>query len=72
MGLYAPTKTPDTIVKKLNDVVARIVEDKEFQKRNTEMDMILAFAGSAAFQKDMGRFKENVSAFFVEQGLVKK
>jgi hypothetical protein len=59
-------------VKRLNDVVGRIVEDKEFQKKNTEMDMILAFAGSAAFQKDMGQFKENVSAFFVEQGLVKK
>jgi hypothetical protein len=53
-------------------VVARIVEDKEFQKKNTEMDMILAFEGSAAFQKEMDRFKENVSAFFVEQGLVKK
>ena len=72
MGLYAPTKTPDTIVKKLNDVVARIVEDKEFQKKNTEMDMILAYEGSAAFQKDIGLFKENVTAFFKEQGLVKK
>lgn len=72
MGLYAPTKTPDTIVKKLNDVVARIVEDKEFQKKNSEMDMILAYEGSAAFQKDIGLFKENVTAFFKEQGLVKK
>ena len=72
MGLYAPTKTPDTIVKKLNDVVARIVEDKEFQKKNTEMEMILAFAGSSAFQKDIGLFKENVTTFFKEQGLVKK
>jgi tripartite-type tricarboxylate transporter receptor subunit TctC len=72
MGLYAPAKTSDAIVKKVNDVVARIVEDKEFQKKNTEMDMILAFEGSAGFQKEMDRFKENVSAFFVEQGLVKK
>jgi hypothetical protein len=59
-------------VKRLNDVVGKIAEDKEFQKKNTEMDMILAFEGSAAFRKEMGRFKENVSAFFVEQGLVKK
>jgi tripartite-type tricarboxylate transporter receptor subunit TctC len=72
MGLYAPAKTPEAIVKKLDDVVARIVEDKEFQKKNAEMDMILAFAPSAAFQKDMGLFKENVTAFFKEQGLVKK
>jgi tripartite-type tricarboxylate transporter receptor subunit TctC len=72
MGLYAPAKTPETIVKKLDDVVAKTVEDKEFQKKNAEMDMILAFAGSAAFQKDMGLFKENVTAFFKEQGLVKK
>jgi tripartite-type tricarboxylate transporter receptor subunit TctC len=72
MGLYAPTKTPDAIVKQINDVAAKIVEDKEFQKKNTEMDMILAFEGSGAFQKEMGQFKENVSTFFVEQGLVKK
>jgi len=72
MGLYTPTKTPEAIVKKLDEVVAKIVEDKEFQKKNAEMDMILSFAGSAAFKKEMGQFKENVSAFFVEQGLVKK
>jgi len=72
MGLYAPAKTPEAIVKKLDDVAAKIVENREFQKKNAEMDMILSFAGSAAFKKEMGQFKENVSAFFVEQGLVKK
>jgi tripartite-type tricarboxylate transporter receptor subunit TctC len=72
MGLYAPKKTPDAVVKKLNEVVAKIVEDKDFQKRNTDMDMILTFEGSADFKKEMDQFKENVSAFFVEQGLIKK
>jgi tripartite-type tricarboxylate transporter receptor subunit TctC len=70
--LYAPKKTPDEIVKRLDDVVRKIVEDKEFQKKNVEMDMVLAYSDSALFQKEINQFKENVSAFFKDQGLVKK
>jgi tripartite-type tricarboxylate transporter receptor subunit TctC len=69
--LYAPKKTPQAVVKKIEDVMAKIVEDKEFQKKNDDMDMTLAYSRSADFQKELEKFKENVSAFFVEQGLVK-
>jgi tripartite-type tricarboxylate transporter receptor subunit TctC len=72
VALYAPKKTPDEIIKKLDDVVRKIVEDKDFQKKNLEMDMILAHSDSALYQQELGQFKENVSTFFKEQGLVKK
>jgi tripartite-type tricarboxylate transporter receptor subunit TctC len=70
--LYAAKNTPDEIVKRINEVVRKIVEDKEFQKKNAEMDMVLAYEDSPSFQKELGRFKENVSTFFKEQGMVKQ
>jgi tripartite-type tricarboxylate transporter receptor subunit TctC len=70
--LFAPKKTPDEIVKRLDDVVRKIVEDKDFQKKNADMDMVLAYSDSASFQKELNQFKENVSAFFKDQGMVKK
>ena len=70
--LFAPKKTPDEIVKRLDDVVRRVVEDKDFQKKNADMDMVLAYSDSVSFQQELNQFKENVSTFFKDQGLVKK
>jgi tripartite-type tricarboxylate transporter receptor subunit TctC len=72
VALYGPKKLPDGVVKKLDDTVRKIVADKEFQKKNAEMDMIIAYEDATGFQNEMSRFKENVSTFFKEQGMVKK
>ena len=72
VALYAPKKTPEAILKKIDDVVRKIVADKAFQKKNVEMDMAIAHLDSAALQAELGRFKTNVSSFLQEQGLVKK
>jgi tripartite-type tricarboxylate transporter receptor subunit TctC len=72
VSLYGPNKLPDDVVKKLNDVMGKIVTDKDFQKKNADMDMILAYENSDSLQKEMDQFKQDVSDFFKEQGLVKK
>jgi tripartite-type tricarboxylate transporter receptor subunit TctC len=72
VALYAPKKTPDAVLKRIDEVVRKIVADKEFQKRNVEMDMAIAHLDSTALQAELGRFKTNVSSFFKEQGLVKE
>ena len=72
VGLFAPKKTPPEIVKRLDDAVRKIVQDKEFQKKNAEMDMPVAHLDSAALQQELGRFKTNVSSFYKEQGLFKE
>lgn len=70
-GLYAPKKTPDEVIRKLDDVVRRIAEDKEFQERNKSMDMPVEYEDTAAFDKYLVRYKENIQTFFKSEGLVK-
>jgi tripartite-type tricarboxylate transporter receptor subunit TctC len=70
-GLYAPRKTPDEIVKKLDDVVRKIAEDKEFQDKNKAMDMPVEYEDAASFEKYLVHYKENIQSFFKNEGLVK-
>jgi tripartite-type tricarboxylate transporter receptor subunit TctC len=70
-GLYAPRKTPDEIVKKLDDVVRKIAEDREFQDKNKAMDMPVEYEDAASFEKYLVHYKENIQSFFRNEGLVK-
>lgn len=71
LGLYAPKKMPDEIVKKLDDTIRKILEDKEFQEKNKGMDMAVDYDDTASFEKYLANFKTNAQSFFKEQGLVK-
>jgi tripartite-type tricarboxylate transporter receptor subunit TctC len=71
LGLFAPKKTPDEIIKKLDDTVRKILDDKEFQEKNKAMDMPVDYDDSAAFEKYLANYKTTAQAFFKEQGLVK-
>jgi tripartite-type tricarboxylate transporter receptor subunit TctC len=70
-GLYAPPKTPDEIVKQLDGVVRKIVDDPEFQEKNKAMDIPVEYEDTVAFEKYLVRYKENLQAFFKNEGLVK-
>ena len=70
-GLYAPKKTPDEVIKKLDDVVRKIAEDKEFQDKNKAMDMPIEYEDTAAFEKYLVHYKENIQSFFKSEGMVK-
>jgi len=71
VGLFAPKKTPPDILKKIDEAVHRIVDEKAFQARNKEMDMVIAYQDSASYEKELAQFKSNTMAFFKEQGMVK-
>jgi tripartite-type tricarboxylate transporter receptor subunit TctC len=71
LGLFAPKKTPDEVVKKLDDTIRKILDDKEFQEKNKAMDMPVDFDGPADFEKYLANYKRNAQAFFKEQGMVK-
>jgi tripartite-type tricarboxylate transporter receptor subunit TctC len=70
-GLYAPPKTPDEIVKKLEAAARKVVEDPEFQSKNKAMDIPLEYEDTAAFEKYLVRYKENIQSFFKAEGLAK-
>ena len=71
LGLFAPKKTPDEIVKKLDDTVRKILEDKDFQEKNKALDLSVDYDDSASFEKYLVHYKTTAQAFFKEQGLVK-
>ena len=71
-GLFGPKGTPDEVVKKIDEVVHRILDDKEFQTKCRNMDLQLSYADPATFAKSIAQTKEELAAFFKEEGLVKK
>jgi tripartite-type tricarboxylate transporter receptor subunit TctC len=70
-GLFGPKKTPDEVVKKIDDVVHKILEDKEFQNKARNLDLVLSYVDPASFERSIMRTKENLLSFFKEEGLVK-
>jgi len=71
LGLFAPKKTPDDVVKKIDETVRKILDDKEFQEKNKAMDMPVDYDDAATFEKYLAHYKVTAQAFFKEQGLVK-
>ncbi len=71
ISLFAPKKAPDHVVTKINEVVRKLSQDKEFINKNESMGLVLAYEDIAAFEKYLVQFKANIQAFFKEEGLVK-
>jgi tripartite-type tricarboxylate transporter receptor subunit TctC len=71
LGLFAPKKTPDHIVRRIDETVRKILDDKEFQEKNKAMDMPVDYEDAASFEKYLVHYKVTAQAFFKEQGLVK-
>ena len=70
-AMFAPKKTPDAIVKKIDDVVHKITQDKEFQAKNRSLDLSLSYQDPAGFEKYCVQWKADMLVFFKEQGMVK-
>jgi tripartite-type tricarboxylate transporter receptor subunit TctC len=71
-GLYGPKGIPDEIVKTIAEVVQKILEDKEFQNKAKNMDLLLDYQDSNSFEKNLAGSQEGYANFFKEEGLVKK
>jgi tripartite-type tricarboxylate transporter receptor subunit TctC len=71
LGLFAPKKTPDDIVKRLEETIRKVLDNKEFQEKNKAMDMPVDYDDAVSFEKYLANYKTTAQAFFKEQGLVK-
>ena len=71
IALYAPRKTPDEVVNKLDEAVWRIVEDRTFLDKIREIDSLVTYENTATFDKTQIRYKTDLQSFFKEQGMVK-
>jgi tripartite-type tricarboxylate transporter receptor subunit TctC len=71
LGLVGPRGLPDEIVTKLDSLIARICTEHDFQARMRNMTLNMGYQNSASYERSLGKFKENILAFFKEEGLIK-
>jgi tripartite-type tricarboxylate transporter receptor subunit TctC len=71
LGVFAPKGTPDDVVKKLNETTRKIVQEADFRAKINNMGSQVTYEDTAAFQKAMTLYKENLAVFFREEGLTK-
>lgn len=72
LGIFAPKKTPNEVVKKIEGTIHKIfTEDKVFQNKSKELDSVLFYEEGTSFEKALLRYKANLYAFFKEEGMVK-
>jgi tripartite-type tricarboxylate transporter receptor subunit TctC len=71
LGLVGPRDLPQEIVAKLDALIAKICTEQDFQTRMRNMTLNMGYQNSATYERSLGKFKENILAFFKEEGLVK-
>lgn len=71
LGVFAPRNTPDSVIKKLSDVIAKITQEQEFRTKVHNMGIQVSFDDPKSFEKSIEEYKENLRVFFKEEGLVK-
>jgi tripartite-type tricarboxylate transporter receptor subunit TctC len=71
LGIVAPKGLPDDIATKIDNLVASICKEADFQTKIRNTTLQIHNLSSAAYQAHLAGYKENVLAFFREEGLVK-
>lgn len=71
LGIFAPKGTPDEVVKKIDEVIHKISEEKDFQTKSNSMGLQVIYENTTSFEKSIIRAKEGLQVFFKDQGLVK-
>jgi tripartite-type tricarboxylate transporter receptor subunit TctC len=63
---------PDSVVKKLDDAIHKIMADKEFQAKAKGTDLQIGYENPETFQESIMRTKNSLLTFVKEERLVKK
>jgi tripartite-type tricarboxylate transporter receptor subunit TctC len=71
LGLFAPKALPEDIVKKLDDLIAKVVKEPKFKEKMRAMSIQVVYKTSADYRIVVQRDRDNLEAFFKEQGLLK-
>jgi tripartite-type tricarboxylate transporter receptor subunit TctC len=71
LGVFAPRGTPDDVVKKLDGAARKITQEADFRAKLNNMGTQVTYEETATFQKSIASYKENLAAFFKEEGMVK-
>jgi len=71
LGLFGPKALPAELVKKLEELVAKVTKEPEFIDKMKGLTIQTSFKDSAAYQQAVLRDRDNLETFFREQGMYK-
>jgi tripartite-type tricarboxylate transporter receptor subunit TctC len=71
LGVVGPKDIPEEIVEKLNSLIAKICTEQDFQARMRNIPLQINNQNSNTYERSLSKFKDNILAFFKEEGLVK-
>jgi tripartite-type tricarboxylate transporter receptor subunit TctC len=70
-GLVGPKGLPAEIAEKLDNLMATICSEPDFQARIRNIPLQITYENSAAYEKSNAKAKDNILSFFKEEGFVK-
>jgi len=71
VGLIGPKNLPEEIVDKLQNLVAKICVEPDFQTRMRNIPLQMMCENGATYEKSLLKYRDNILTFFKEEGLVK-
>jgi tripartite-type tricarboxylate transporter receptor subunit TctC len=70
-GIFAPKGTPDPVIRKISDAMEKVSQEKDYRDKMHKMGTQVLFEDTKAFEKTVNLYKDNLHAFFKEEGLIK-
>ena len=70
-GLFAPKGTSEEVVKRIDEAVHKIIEEKDVRTKIFNTTAELHYLESVSYKKSLITFKEKMHEFFKAEGLVK-
>ena len=71
LGINAPKGVSEDVVKKIEELTARISKEQDFRTKIHNTSLQVNYQDSGTYAKSLATYKANILAFFKEEGLVK-
>ncbi len=72
LGLFGPKGLSDEVAKKLDELMAKIATEPKFVNRMKDMSIQIAYKDAPTYRTALLRDRDNLEAFFTQQGMYKK
>jgi tripartite-type tricarboxylate transporter receptor subunit TctC len=70
-SVFAPAGTPEDIVKKLDEMAAKVSQESGFRSKLMELGILPSYEDTKSFEASIEREKKELQTFFKEEGLAK-
>ena len=71
LGVFVPKATSEDLVRRIEDMAAKVTKEPQFVAHMKEMSIQVAYKDATNYSKAVARDRDNLEVFFREQGLLK-